>query len=348
MPPREIVRSVVAIVERLGLPAMLLDSGGRIVHANRAIAQRRDGDLVGRLLSDAVHPDDCAQFAACLARVLEGGADRCRVRVAFSGGAFHWFSVHLSTIDAEQGDSAVVLVTLIEARDDSAVEIALRRERRTLMRLLESHDYDRRMIGYDLHDGAAQLIAGAILKLDAFRKLNRTEPKRAEEAVLAAHGLLALARDEIRRLISGVRPLVLDEKGIAAAVARMIEEQAIDGRPHIELRARLRGGRLPTLVENAAYRIIQESLHNAVRYSGAERVLVSLRQSDRRLYIIVRDWGTGFNPSQIRSRSFGLEGMRERARVLGGRCRIHSAPGRGTRVIAQFPLPEPPMEPDER
>lgn len=348
MPPREIAQSVIALVERLGLPAALLDSCGRIVHANLAISQRCDRNLVGRLLSDAVHPDDCAEFATCLARVVKGGADRCRVRVAFSGGAFHRFALHLSAIDAEQGASAVVLAILIETRDDSAAETALRRERRTLMRLLESHDHDRRMIGYELHDGAAQHIAAAILHLDAFRQLNRTEPERAEEAVLAAHDLLALAHHEVRRLISGVRPLVLDETGIAAAVAQMIEEQASDGRPQIDLRARLRGGRLPTLVENAAYRIIQEALHNAVRYSGAERVLVSLRQDARRLCIVVRDWGSGFDPSQIRSGSFGLEGMRERARVLGGRCRIHSAPGRGTRVVAQFPLPASPIEPDKR
>jgi signal transduction histidine kinase len=93
-------------------------------------------------------------------------------------------------------------------------------------------------------------------------------------------------------------------------------------------------------LENAAYRIVQESLANACRHSKSNRVRVSLLQRGDRVRIEIRDWGAGFDPQTVQANRFGLEGIRQRARLLGGKCSIRSAPGKGTRITVELPVVE--------
>jgi signal transduction histidine kinase len=91
-------------------------------------------------------------------------------------------------------------------------------------------------------------------------------------------------------------------------------------------------------LENAIYRILQESLTNARRYSQSERVLVRLIQGDRYIRIEVQDSGIGFNPREVGYGHFGLEGIQERARLFGGSATIKSALGKGTGIVVQLPI----------
>jgi len=88
------------------------------------------------------------------------------------------------------------------------------------------------------------------------------------------------------------------------------------------------------------YRIVQEALANARNHSNSNRILVSLVQRDDRLWIEVRDWGVGFDVKKVQKDRFGLAGIRERARLLGGKCRVKSRPGEGSSIMVELPVVE--------
>ncbi len=154
--------------------------------------------------------------------------------------------------------------------------------------------------------------------------------------------LLGEAMAECRRLVSGLRPPVLDEAGLVVAVDALIaEKQRQHGGPDVEFVHWLELDRLPPPLESAAFRIVQEGLTNACRHSRSKKVRVGLRQENGRVCIEIQDWGTGFDLGQIEKGHFGLEGIRERARLLGGTAAIHTTPGRGTHITVELPLLSP-------
>lgn len=152
--------------------------------------------------------------------------------------------------------------------------------------------------------------------------------------------MLKQAHFEARRLISGVRPPILDESGVVAAIAHLVNEHALRGGPQINFRSDVKFQRLAAVEEDAVYRIIQEGLANAAKHSNSDVVQITLRQQGHRLCLEIQDWGGGFDPKTVRGNRFGLRGIRERARLLGGKCRVKSTPGQGTHIIVELPLAE--------
>ena len=143
---------------------------------------------------------------------------------------------------------------------------------------------------------------------------------------------------EARRLISGVRPPILDEEGVVAAVAHLVNEQRRLRGPKIDYRNSVDFDRLAPILENGIYRIAQEGLANACMHSKSEKVRVSLLQREDWVQIEVRDWGIGFDTGSVQENRFGLVGIRQRARLLGGKCSIRSTPGQGTRITVDLPV----------
>jgi PAS domain S-box-containing protein len=215
---------------------------------------------------------------------------------------------------------------------------ALACERRTLEHLLQSSDHERQVIAYEIHDGLAQYLAGATMQFEVYDHLKDTRPKDAANAFLAGLTMLRQSHSEARRLISGVRPPILDEEGIVAAVAHLVNEQREPKGPRIQYRTKIEFERLAPVLENAVYRIVQEGLANACRHSRSNKVWVELVQEGQQLRIDIRDRGVGFRLQDIDENRFGLHGIRERARLLGGTCRIESEPGKGTRIVVEVPL----------
>ena len=141
---------------------------------------------------------------------------------------------------------------------------------------------------------------------------------------------------ETRRLIYGLKPVLLDEMGVVAAVKNLIEETNKQGKPKIEFRS-AGVGRLESMLEHSIFRIIQESINNARRYSQSNRVRIKLTQKDARIQLEIQDWGVGFDVARVRDGHFGLEGIQERARAFGGHAMINSTPGKGTRIVVDLP-----------
>lgn len=226
-----------------------------------------------------------------------------------------------------------------EVEGRAQIEEALRREQKTLRRLLQSSDHERQLIAYEIHDGLAQHLTAANMYFQSAASLRDQDPKAAADAYDIGMDMLNQGIKESRRLINGVRPPILDEEGISAAIEHLVYESQSRQTAAIEFYGDANIDRMNPILENAIYRITQESLTNACKYSKSDRVRVELRRNrNDTLRIEIRDWGIGFDPKQVREGSFGLEGIRERARLLGGHAVITSAPGKGTTVVAEFPL----------
>ena len=215
---------------------------------------------------------------------------------------------------------------------------ALHTQYRILRHLLQSSDHERQLIAYEIHDGLAQQLVGAIMQFQTFDNLKDKKPRLAAKAYDAGMTLLQQGNSDTRRLIAGVRPLILDEAGVVTAVGHLVNEQNVLNGPKIEYRRKVDFDRLVPTLENAIYRIVQEGLANACQHSNSEKVQVSLLQQEDRIRIEIRDWGVGFDTKTVRENHFGLEGIRQRARLLGGKCSIRSTPGRGTRITVELPV----------
>lgn len=219
------------------------------------------------------------------------------------------------------------------------VEKSLQQEKRLLHRLFQSSDHERQMIAYEIHDGLAQHLTAASMHLQSAKSQAERDPEAADKAFTVGMVMLERGIQEARRLISGVRPPILDDAGVAAAIEHLVRENESRYPIAFEFVCDVNFDRLNPILENAIYRITQESLTNACKYSNSDRVRVEMvQQGEGELRVEIRDWGVGFDPATVREGSYGLEGIRERTRLLGGRVTIESAPGEGTRIAVEFPI----------
>jgi len=209
--------------------------------------------------------------------------------------------------------------------------------------LRRAEEWDRRLIAYEIHDGLIQEAIGAHMHLEALLQSGQVPPGPARDKIELALRLVRSAVGEGRRLIGGLRLPVLERSGVVAAIQRLIEEQPPGG-PSIELIADVPPERLEPLLETTLYRIAQEAITNVRRHSKSDRAEIRLSQAGDRIRIEIRDWGVGFDPAHVERKRLGLEGIRERARLLRGRVEIDSAPGEGTRVFVDLPLAYPAGE----
>jgi PAS domain S-box-containing protein len=297
--------------------------------------------LVGRSLENDLAPGFIEEFGPMIRRVIETGEPVHNVEVKSpapgrSGELVYWrasyFRVPLP--DGKRGYGVVG----VEINDIKRAKAALEREHRTLRHLLQSSDHERQLIAYEIHDELAQQLAGAIMQFQAYSHLKRTAPKDAASAFDAGMTMLQQSHFEARRLISGVRPPILDEEGIVAAIVHLVNEEQRKKGPKIEFQAKVEFERLTPILENAIYRITQEALTNACRHSQAKKVQVELAQCGDQIRIKVQDRGVGFQPEEVGESRFGLEGIRERARLLGGQAIIDTHLGQGTQVVVELPL----------
>lgn len=224
-------------------------------------------------------------------------------------------------------------------------EESLQAERRRLLDLYESQEYERKLAAYEIHDGITQYAAGAIMHLESYQRAlgGQSSPP---ELQLVDH-LVRKTLEESRRLINGFRPPILDEQGIVAAIEYLVEEQTAAG-PKVTLELKSEIPRLAPALETAIFRITQEALTNARKHSGSRKVEIKLDHDRDWIHLEVRDWGKGFKPSRGRKGRFGLRGIRERVRLLEGKVAIESRPGKGTSVSVDLPILVLPKQAENR
>lgn len=225
----------------------------------------------------------------------------------------------------------------MEASARINVELERRVEERTvqLQRLLgkviSAQEDERRRVARELHDETSQLLAALGMALHAGRGA-AADPRE----------LLDRLQEGVHRLIVNLRPAVLDDLGLAAAINMLADTQLRRGGISVRCEtSELEHGRLPPTIETAMFRIIQEAILNIVRHSAATSVLIQAGLDGEHVWAEIEDDGNGFDLAAARPdgeslRGVGLLGMRERAELLGGRLTIESAPGEGTRVKVEI------------
>lgn len=248
------------------------------------------------------------------------------------------FPVEIRLAPLEIGGQRFMLALARDITDRKHAEQEIQEEQRLLRDMLDMQERDRKLVAYEIHDGLAQQLTGAFYKLQSIDGLRDRDPAASQAILDEAVRLLGQSMAETRRLISGLRPPILDESGIVEAVEYLAAEQRQKGGPEIEVQCDETFGRLTPPLEGAIFRIVQESLTNACRYSRSEKVRVELTQANGQVHVDVQDWGVGFDAAQVAGGHYGLQGIRERARLLGGSATIDTAPNRGTRVHIILPL----------
>jgi signal transduction histidine kinase len=214
---------------------------------------------------------------------------------------------------------------------------------RLLHEVVQATERERSRLAAELHDDSLQHLAALGLRLGQARlRLASGEPESVAELLSRCESDLARQLASLRRLVSGLRPPVLDDRGLPAALNELLTGIERDTGAAASLQVRL-ADRLPREVETVLYRVAQEALANVVTHAGARHVMALLSDASGGLVLRVVDDGKGFDPGDIgayvRDGRFGLVGMRQRVEMLGGTWRVRSEPGNGTAITVRLPLP---------
>ncbi len=242
--------------------------------------------------------------------------------------------------DKESGDRFTdadeSLIGLLAAHAAIAIENARLYEKSRELSIVE----ERNRIALELHDATAQTLFSIRLAAGTAMGYIRTDPDRALEELATVRELAGDAATELRSLIFALRPASLDHDGLLPALRKHLD---LLGRTHkLEVALHADGaGDLPPEVEADLYRVAQEALNNVVRHAAATSVTVSIERTDGNVRLTVVDDGAGFDPQarSIRAHRLGLTSMLARTTRHGGSTVVASAPGRGTTVTAEIPLP---------
>jgi len=210
----------------------------------------------------------------------------------------------------------------------------------TLSRLLvKAQEAERRSLARELHDEIGQALTALKILLEmAASDTNGSSAIRHDLAVAVSIVTDLMAR--VRDLSLNLRPALLDDFGLRAALEWCIQRFRLTTRIEVDFTYSVTSKRFPQEIETAAYRIIQEAITNAARHAQVGRVEVSLHEGKNVLELEICDQGVGFNVDAAMSTemSAGLLGLVGRISLLGGTTNIVSMPGAGTQVIAQIPL----------
>lgn len=213
-----------------------------------------------------------------------------------------------------------------------------------LQQITDAQEAERQRVARELHDETIQSLVLVGRNLDAIA--SRPEESFSPELrgqVEEARAQLDAAIDGARRLARDLRPSILDRLGLIPSIEWLLGELATRRGVKTELDMEGEIERLPSEVELCLFRIVQESLRNVEAHSAATTVKVEVKTQDGRLQVRVEDDGRGFDMRGViadkQHPGLGLQGMQERAQLLGGRVRIDSSPGGGTTILAAVPVP---------
>jgi signal transduction histidine kinase len=201
----------------------------------------------------------------------------------------------------------------------------------------EAREDERKHIARELHDELGQHLSAIRLELSFVRMRWGTDNPELREKVQSVQetidGVIGLVRDLVARL----RPVVLD-MGIASALEWLICEFRTSSEVTCDLQVDEQVTDLDPWQTSTVFRLVQESLTNIGRHAHARKVQVSLQRQSVAYVLSVSDDGLGFDPTKIGIKSLGLQGMRERAEMLGGQLDLRTRPGNGTSIIVTFPI----------
>jgi len=322
------------------------DITGKLTFLNPAwheILELPENQSLGKSILDFVYVDDCASCRTRLGMLISGEEEFCRhkFRLVRKDKQLCWFEVNARMVKGpgESGTGIIGVLTDISERKkyEQALEETNIQLRNLSAHLQDVREEERAYIAREIHDELGQQLT--VLKIEFSWLQSQLSPEKAD--VLADKfneiGLhLDGAVNTIRELSANLRPLMLDDLGLVATVKWYLE----DIQRRVNIRTEFRYDEddipLPEKVRTALFRIIQESVTNVIRHSGATVIIVSLVYQQGKVRLEIRDNGKGFDTAYVSGkRTLGLLGMKERTNLMGGACKVESIPGLGTTVFVE-------------
>jgi PAS domain S-box-containing protein len=241
-----------------------------------------------------------------------------------------------------KGLSHHVTVAISNAKLFEQIKLSREKQKKLAKGLLEVQEIERRHLARELHDDLGQALTGLQFMLETTKKDSSPALQKQMDNIQQSVGDVIA---KVREMSLNLRPAILDDAGLIPALHWHFERYKNQTGILVNFQQNGSIERLPTDVEITAFRLIQEALTNTARHAQVNRVEVGVSLYDGILEIAIEDHGKGFDPNMINeTRSTGLGGMRERAILIGGVFRVHSAPNAGTKICAELPVSERPIE----
>ncbi len=328
-----------ALALRAPVGILQADASGMCTFANEAWCRLSGLSLeetLGKAWNHAVHPDDVAGVMGNWeASVREQRSYVNELRVVTQRGEVRWVLATALPMHDAGGRTTGFIGMVMDVTDSKLARESLSGKERLLRRLIDVQEAEKGMLCHEFHDGLIQYAVGSKMMLEGLPREGL--PSECRDVLDTVVACLARGVEDGRRAIRGIRPAALDDLGLRAAFEELtaqFTEMGLDVDATIECAV----DRLPHGIQTTAYRIVQESLSNARRHSGATVASVRATCNADVVELVVEDRGRGFDPQDIGSGGIGLVGMHERAALVGGECRVESQPGGGTRVVVLLPL----------
>ena len=278
-----------------------------------------------------------------MARINDENLSRARARLRASQETLHSFLMRMMAFTLGLGIIVAVLttrrVTVLERKHDEQtkqIEETQNNLRRLSRRLVQAQELERQALSRELHDEVGQTMTALGMELGRLETIRSLSVDAFRSRIEEARKLNADAMRSLRDLAMGLRPSMLDDIGIEAA----LQWQGREFSRHTGVPATVQvDGSLDHLTDSqrtCIYRVVQEALTNCARHAKAKHVLVSLRTNEHGVVVIVEDDGVGFNPSAARG-GLGLLGMQERVQELEGKVAITSRRNQGTTIQVELP-----------
>jgi signal transduction histidine kinase len=225
------------------------------------------------------------------------------------------------------------------------VKTGRERSQRLARQLLQAQEQERRRLARELHDEVGQALTAVKLNLQA---LEGKLPAKHMQLLGESLAIVDMALQQVRSLSLDLRPAILDDLGLAAALRWYVDRQAQRAGIAMEFRNAASGLHFPTLLESTCFRVAQEAITNVLRHAQAKRVIVKIEHQADALHLFIEDDGVGFDLGEARQKaisggSLGILSMQERVILAGGRLDVQSSPGSGTALHACLPLGSQPI-----
>jgi PAS domain S-box-containing protein len=333
-------------------PALIwmCDAEGKVTYVNErrlALTGLDPKAGYGDAWSGYVHPDDLRNFLDVLTRALhkhEPFSEEYRLRR--HDGVYRWmFEVASPRVNGD-GSFGGLIGSAIDITDQKLAQEALQK---LSGRLIEAQEKERSRIARDLHDDISQKLA--LLSIELERATGRVygSPAAAKHSLdeIQQH-CMDIAQD-VQSLSHRLHYSKLDSLGAVVAIRSFCRELAKQHGLIIDFRDENVPSNLPKDISLCLFRVAQEALHNAVKYSGASQFVVSLTATGNEVQLVVRDGGAGFDVEEAkRSHGLGLASMQERMNLVNGRLYVETRPGKGTKIVASVPVPAVESSADAR
>lgn len=208
------------------------------------------------------------------------------------------------------------------------------------LKIIEAQEEERKRLSREIHDGPAQMMANVMMRSDLIEKVYKQYG--AQDALAEVKNLKKMVRNalyEVRRIIYDLRPMALDDLGLAPTLKKYLQTiEEYHSTTRIVFTHLGDDRRLPTKYEVALFRLVQESVQNALKHANAREIKVKLEMAREYITVLIRDDGQGFDKQEKKAESFGIIGMRERVDLLDGEMSIDSKIGVGTLVLIRVPI----------